>query len=419
MNEELAIHDGDPAVTVEKPHFEWPLLDETDAEAVKRYITDGRPLSIDGKEDIVADLEEDFADWIDVEYALSTNAGTTALYEAYFALDLDPGDEVIAPAYTFLATVTPLFHVNAVPVLADADPVTGNVSPESIRENVTEQTAAIVVTHMWGHPAEMDEIMTIADEHDLQVVEDCSHAHGAEYRGRKVGTFGDVAAFSLQGKKMLQGGEGGLLVTDDEEIYQRALMLGHYRNRTRDEVDRDPLADFNRTGYGLKFRIHPLAALIAHRELDRIDERIAERNAKLSYFTDALRELDLVEPPETQDHVFRGAYYGYKPRIRTDTIDGVNLEDFIRAMDAENMKAKRPGSKPLNRYPLFQRRLDGFSTYNPGRDRPLYEPGDFEVAERHWGQMVSMPPFLSEETELVDQYVAAFRKIETNIDQLR
>lgn len=419
MTDQLALNGGEPAVTRDRPHFRWPLLDEEDAEEVKQYIVDGRPLSIDGKDGIIADLENEFSNWVGTDYALTTNAGTTALYEAYFSLGLEPGDEVIAPAYTFLATVTPLFHVNAVPVLADADPVTGNIDPDAIRENITENTEAIVVTHMWGHPAEMDEIMDIAEKNDLKVVEDCSHAHGAEFRGQKVGTFGDVAAFSLQGKKMLQGGEGGILVTDNEEIYQRALMLGHYRNRTQDEVDLEPHAEFNQTAYGLKFRMHPLAALIARRELDRIDERIAERNEKLSYFTEQLEELELVEPPRTRDHVFRGAYYGYKPRVRTDTVTGVDLEDFIRAMDAEQMKAKRPGSQPLNMYPLFQTEPEGFESYNPGRERPLYEPGDFEVAERHWGQMVSMPPFLSEDEELIDQYVDGFRKIEQNLDELK
>lgn len=419
MTEKLALNGGEPAVKKEKPHFDWPLLDEEDAEAVKQYLNNGEPISIDGKEGIYERFENRFSDFVGTEHGLTANSGTNALHESYFGIGLEPGDEVIAPAYTFLATVTPIFHNNAIPVLAEAEPDTGNISPESIRENITDNTEALVVTHMWGHPAEMDEIMDIANENDLSVIEDCSHAHGAEYKGQKVGSIGDVGAFSLQGKKMLQGGEGGILTTDNEEIYQRALMLGHYRNRTQDEVDMTPHSEFNETGYGLKFRMHPLATFIADRELNNLEDRIEERQEKLEYFTEQLEELDLVEPPKTRDHVDRGAFYGYKPRILLDDVEGVELDDFIEAMAAENMKAKRPGSRPLNTYPLFQEEAEGFTTYNPGRDRPLYDNGDFPVAEEHWSKMVSMPPFLTESYELIDQYVEGFRKIEENIDELR
>lgn len=415
---ELAINGGEPAVTQDRPHFEWPEIDEELQRRIDDYVGD-RPLSIDGKEGIYAELEEEFAAYHDADHALTTNSGTTALHEAYFACGLEPGDEVIAPVYTFLATVTPIFHNNAVPVLADVEPDYGTISPESIRQNITERTEAIVVTHIWGHPAEMDEILEIAEEHDLSVIEDCSHAHGAEYKGQKVGTLGDVGAFSLQGKKMVQGGEAGVLITDDDEKYQRALMLGHYRNRTQAEVDTEPHARFNETGYGLKFRMHPLAGVIANYELERLEERISLRNECLEYFTEQLESTSLVEPPKTKSHVHRGAYYGYKPRIRTDKFPGLSLDQVIEAMAAEGLKAKRPGSRPLNTYALFQEKPVGFTTYSPQRERPLYEEGDFPVAEEHYGKMVSMPPFLTEDKTIIDDYVKAFEKIEENIEAVK
>lgn len=379
---------------------------------------DSEPLSIDGKDGIYDRFESNFAAYHDIDHALTTNAGTTALHEAFFAIGLEPGDEVIAPVYTFLATVTPIFHNNAIPVLADVEPQYGTISPTSIREKITEQTEAIVVTHIWGHPAKMDVICEIAAEHDLALIEDCSHAHGAEYRGQTVGTFGDIGVFSLQGKKMVQGGEGGILITDDDELYQRALMLGHYRNRTQTEIDRAPYTRFNETGYGLKFRMHPLAAVIANYELEQLDARIAQRTRCLEYFSSQLQELSLVEPPATKPDVHRGAFYGYKPHLLTDKYDDVTFDDIIVAMDAEGMKAKRPGSRPLHTYPIFQRQLDGFSTYNPGRSRPLYQRGDFPIAERHYSTMVSMPPFLTNERTIIDNYIKGFRKIETNIQHV-
>lgn len=154
----------------------------------------------------------------------------------YAGCDLQPGDEVISPTYTFYATVTPMVFTRAKPVFADRKE-DGNIDPWEIEKKITDKTKAIVVTHMWGIPCDMDTITAVAKKHNLRLLEDCSHAHGAEFDGQKVGTFGDAAAWSLQGQKTVTGGEGAILLTDDEEIHTSNEMRNVITNVKLPESD--------------------------------------------------------------------------------------------------------------------------------------------------------------------------------------
>ena len=182
---------------------------------------------------VAEQLEAEFAAYHGVRFALSTNNGTAALHAAFFALGLGPGDEVISPSATYWATAMPVLSCGAIPVFADVDPETLCLDPADVERRLTPRTRAVVVMHSGGMPCDMDALLDIARRHRLKLVEDASHAHGATYRGRKVGTFGDVAAFSLQTSKLCPAGEGGVLLTDDAAVFRRATALGHYERLGR------------------------------------------------------------------------------------------------------------------------------------------------------------------------------------------
>jgi perosamine synthetase len=411
-----AILGGKPAVSIPPPHFSWPIISAQDVKAVVKQLKSGQ-ISIFGREGIIEEFEDRFKKYHQRKYAILTNSGTSALHSAFFGCGLGPGDEVIAPTYTFLATVTPIFHCNAVPVLCDAEPETGNIDPEDIEKKITPQTKAIVVTHIWGHPVELDKIFRIAKRYKLFLIEDCSHSHGATYRGRKVGTFGDVACFSFQGNKMLTAGEGGILITNNQEIYERATLLGHYRQRSEQCVKSKFYRQFVKTGYGLKYRIHPLAAALVNSQFDHLNRWIKSRQKNLNYLSRRLRSIPGIVPPVTRPYITRGAFYGYKPHYRPEEVGGLSIENYVKALQAEGLEIHLPGSKPLHLLPFFQTLDDRM--YGCGcprqcllvRQKKVYRAGDFPRAERFYQNSLSLPTFTQPSRKIIDQYLKGFRKV--------
>lgn len=194
MNQ-LAILGGKPAVSIPF-HDIWPPISVKEIRECVDMLYK-RELSYYGREGKIMELENSFCQYHNMKFAITTNSGTSALHSAFFAIGLGPDDEVLCPTYTFLATVTPLYQCRAVPVLCDCEADTGNICPQEIKRMITPKTRAVITTHVWGHPCEMDEIVAICRENGLLLIEDCSHAHGASYKGKKIGTFGDVSCFSL------------------------------------------------------------------------------------------------------------------------------------------------------------------------------------------------------------------------------
>lgn len=412
--EQLAILGGARKVRTPHPHFRWntPIAKYRD-EVISYLLNDG-PLSIDGRKGIIAELENRFAEYHGVKYALLTSSGTTALHSAFFGLGITEGDEVIAPVYTFLATVTPVFHCGAIPILCECRGDNGNIDVTQIEQLITAKTKAIVINHQWGHPVDIAELRAIAERRSLGFLEDCSHALGATYFGRKVGTFGDVACISLQANKLIYAGEGGVLLTNSREIYERAVLLGHYRKRTQ-EVLSEALRHLAETGYGMKYRIHPLGAVLANAMLKDVDELIGMRNENLQYFAKGLQQISGIEPPSIGEGLTWGAHYGFKPRILLEDFQGISRTTYVKALAAEGVEVKVPGSKPLNLYPLFQR--ESLDLHNL---RTLsYKSGDFPEAESYYSRIISLPTFTYPSYEIIDEYLAAIAKVHNNKDQLR
>ncbi|MGH8933231.1 MAG: aminotransferase class I/II-fold pyridoxal phosphate-dependent enzyme [Egibacteraceae bacterium] len=321
----LAIHGGIPAVPTPPPHFTWPPLGRDAATAVLAQLTEA--ISIPDRSGVIARLEDALQEYLGAKHVVLTSSGTAALHSMFTALGLRPGEEVIAPAYTFFATVTPLLHMGARPVLVDGDE-TGNVDPAAVEHAITSRTKAVVVTHLWGVPCDMRAFTEITTRHGLALLEDGSHAHGATIGERKVGAFGTASAFSLNGPKPLSAGEGGFAMTDDEETYYRLLLHGHYNKRCRAEIPvENPLAVYAVTGMGLKLRIHPLAATIALNQLSRLDTYLDGRRRIAARMLSMLRGLPGLTVPDIPNHV-KPAWYGLCLQYKSEELDGLPIQEF-------------------------------------------------------------------------------------------
>jgi dTDP-4-amino-4,6-dideoxygalactose transaminase len=227
----------------------------------------------------VSDLEKEFARYCDINFALATSSGTSSLVASLLALGLNPGDEIIVPAYTFVASYSSVIFVGLVPVLAEIDESL-TLDPEDIEHRITPRTKAIMPVHMLGNPCDMDRIMAIARKHNLLVLEDCCQAAGASYNGKKVGTIGDIGAFSLNIFKTINSGDGGLIVTDDQALYEIAFAVhdqGHKPLRFGVEVG-------SRNILGLNFRMNEITAAVGLAQLRKIEKIVANLHEKRDKF---------------------------------------------------------------------------------------------------------------------------------------
>lgn len=412
---DLALLGGPKTVDVDRSHFTWPVISDATRAAVMRQLDEC--ISIYNRSGIIEKLENRLRDYHGTKHALLTNSGTAALHSMFAGARLEPGDEVICPAYTFYATVTPLFNLGVRPVLAECE-ADGNISAEDVERRITPKTKAIMVTHMWGIPCDMAALQRVAHAHGLLLFEDISHACGAKYDGVRVGSFGDASALSLQAQKTLTGGEGGVVLTSDDEIFYRALAFGHYNKRCKVEIPKDhELAPFAVTGIGLKLRIHPLAAAIADQQLDELDGFIAARQTMTERMMAGLSEVPSLEMPIIPSNRC-SSWYAFVMQYKPEQLGGLSIDRFYEALHAEGCsELDRPSStRPLNQHALFQRPGDLFPAY---RDMPGYGPDDFPRAGAFHEGALKLPVWHDPaDVELCDLYIEAFRKVAASYQDL-
>ena len=353
-----------------------------------------------------------------MDFALVLNSGTSCLHAAYYALGIGPGDEVIVPTLTFPATATPLFPLGAIPVLCDCRRDTATIDVDDIARKITDKTKVIAVTHLWGHPCEMDEILTLASENNISVLEDCSHAHGAKYKGRLVGTFGAVSCFSCDNQKMMASGEAGIMLTNSRVIFEKCIIFADFGARVNCQLELPEFARFKETGLGLKYRVHPLAAVIANEKLKRLDQMNHDRVSTLNYFSERLKETRSLVPPVTKGYVERGGYYGYKPIYKPEALRGLTVADFIKILQAEGVDVRQTVTPPLHRTELFADSKNyGLAANTAYRFRKIkYAPEDFPNSEWFFHNHVSFATFSKPtDRKIIDQYIEAIHKVEEAI----
>lgn len=286
---------------------------------------------------IIAKFERNFSRYIGRRYCLAQNNGTSTLHAAFFALNLKKGDEVLTPAYTWHSSVSPMLHLGAKPVFCEINPKTWTIEPKDTLSKITNRTKAIVVVHLWGMPAQMDEIMDIAKENNLYVIEDCSHAYGSLYKGKKIGTFGDISCFSMQSSKLLAAGEGGIFCTDNKNFYERALILGHH-GRFHSVTNKE-YRKYSFTGLGFKYRANPLSIILANLQLKRIDEINKIKNININHFEELIKDIPGITVLNKPDYSKSRSYYEF--RFLYD-------EDIIRYPKKKFIKNLKKKGLPLS-----------------------------------------------------------------------
>ena len=286
----------------------------------------------------VGRFEDEFGQWLGRKYVLGICSGTCAEETAVAALGLEPGDEVICPAGAPIFVSFPVVSIGCIPVFADVDPRTLIISPEGIEAKVTERTRAVMVVHLWGQPAPMDEIMAVAKRHGLKVVEDCAQAYGPTYRDRKVGTFGDVACFSLQQSKHMTAGEGGIVATDDPDIYKRAVLFSNcgmpwLYQYGLEQPRAEPVAGVPTRGhfaFGHNYRMSELQGAVLVAQLAKLPEFSARRHRLVEIIETELRDVPGVELAHVYPHT-RPNYWVYPVRVPS----GLGTSCEINYLEAE------------------------------------------------------------------------------------
>ena len=417
MNGQLAIFGGPKAVKSDAGDlFTWPIITKEDEEAVLDVLRAGKMSGVD----VTQKFEREFADWLGAKYGLAHNNGTAAIHGALFAIGVGRGDEIICPSMTYWASALPVYSLGGTVVFADIDPNTLCLDPNDLEKRISGRTKAIMVVHYSGYPAEMDAIMDIAHRHDLKVVEDCSHAHGSLYKGKKVGTIGDVTAFSLMSAKSLATGEGGILTTDDRRIYERAVAFGHYERHGYDLTLSDLKAGAGLPWGGYKYRMHQLTSAVARVQLRCYPERMAEIDRAMNCFWDLLEGTPGVKPhrPPKGSGLTKGGWYFPLGHYRSQELGGLSVERFCEAVVAEGVPECTPGCNlPLHTHPVFQT-LDVYGDGRPTRIAGLppgidvrEPPGALPVSESINSKVFKVPWFKHHRPEIIQEYADAFSKV--------
>ena len=413
---QLAISGGEKAVPSDfEDMFKWPIITKEHEDAVLAVLRSGTMSQLD----ITIQFEEEFANWLGVKYALGFCNGTMALQTSMWAAGIGRGDEVICPSITYWASALQSFSLGATPVFADIDPSTLCIDPADIERHITERTKAIVVVHYCGYPCDMDKILPIAKKYHLKVIEDVSHAQGTLYKGKKTGTFGDVAGISLMSIKSFAIGEGGVLVTDDQEIYERAIAFAHYARHgkiTSPEIKKTtglPLG-------GVKGRMHQLSSAMGRVQLKYYPEQLAEIQKAINCFWDLLEDVPGIKPhrPAKNSGSTMGGWYNPLGLYNSDELGGLPVEKFIDAVNAEGGVCGRGINDPLHLHPVFNEA----DIYNDGKPTRIafsgkdirQHTGELPIAEGISERVFGIPYFKHYRPEIIKQFANAFRKVAEN-----
>jgi perosamine synthetase len=414
MHEPLAIDGGKPVIS-SPVKDRWRRVHARSVVAIARYgWRDVNTLA--AGEGPIAEFEEAFAQRTQRAYGLAMNSGTATLHSAYFAAGVRPGTEVIVPAYTFFASAAPILQCGGTPVFCDVDPVTLTADPDDVERRITPRTRAICVVHVWGNPARMDRFREIADRHGVALIEDCSHAHGGSFAGRPLGSWGDIGCFSLQGKKAVSGGEAGIAVCDDPELFDRMLLLGHYgrlkAGQAADTFDTDFLA------LGVKYRPHLAAVLMARESLRRLDELNRRRRHNYEILTEGLADHPALEAVATTPNSERGGLLEFIVHYRPEHAGGWDVHRFIEAAAAEGVpvaeeRYARVGThqRALHKSPIFSTldvsQLGGWLD----RTRTGSDPVELPVTEGLAGRLLKLPALTKVPERYVRDIARALRKV--------
>jgi dTDP-4-amino-4,6-dideoxygalactose transaminase len=405
----LALHGGQPVRT--EPYPAWPVHDERDVEAVTAVIRSGQWGGFPYPGPQTAEFTRRFADMQGGGHAIAMANGTITMEVALRAADIGWGDEVIVPAYTFQATAAAPMAAGAIPVIVDIDPESYCIDPQAIEAAITPKTKAIIVVHLAAQMTDMDAVMDIAERHNLIVIEDCAHAHGAKWRGHGAGTIGHFGSFSLQSSKILTTGEGGVLLCRTPELAARVTSIINC-GRPYDENEQV-------VALGANFRMTELQSALGNVAIERFPEQARQREEMAAYMDEALSEVPGIRVLKRDARHTSRAVYCYVFALNP-ALFGAENGPVCAALEAEGIPADT-GYPAMHRYPLFQPRLSKLPVPSAFPERFQFEQMHLPEAERaaeHEAVWLEESVFRAG-PQGVDDVVAALRKIQGHAAELK
>ena len=390
----LAVHGGEPVRT--KPWPSWPQWDETERAGLLAVLERGE---WGGYDTAVAEFESAFAARHAARFCVTTVNGTTTLETALRALDIGPGDEVIVPPYTFIATAAAVRTVGATPVFADVDLDTWNLSIPAIQAAFSARTKAIIPVHFGGLPVDFDSLLPFAQRHNLSVIEDAAHAHGSSWNDQPVGALGDAGSFSFQASKNLTAGEGGALLTNDAELAERMWSIAN--------CGRSPDGQgYEHPNLGANLRLSGWHAAVLSAGLNRLDDQLKRRMSNARRLRSFLEEIDGLTPQRWDPRASAHSHHLFLMRYDADTFGGLPRQEFISALRAENIPVGSLYPYPLYRQPPL---VEPFSRITPC-------PNSEQLCQQTVS--ISQNVLLAESHEM-DDILQAILKVRENIASLR
>jgi dTDP-4-amino-4,6-dideoxygalactose transaminase len=376
-----------------------PIIGDEEHENIKEVIDSGYFL----QGPFVREFEEKWAEYVGTDHAVAVTNGTAAIQLTLKALGMEPGDEVIVPSLTFGSTATAVVHQAGVPVFADIDREIYTLDHTDLERCLSEETFAVMPVHLYGHPAEMDEIRDFADKHDLYVIEDAAQAHGASYRGEKVGSLGDAGCFSFYATKNITTGEGGIVTTDNEAIAENLRMLRSHGMSNRDE----------HVTLGYNYRMSELNGAIGTAQVDRLDDLNKSRTEVSERLLNELDDLDWLKPATVRDYV-EHAYFWAPFEVQEDEI-GMTGKEVWRGLKERGVETRHRYNEPLYDQPVFEKHR-GFNSDFPWSANPNDHDYDLSLSnvEEVVGNMIGLPNrpnITEEEIEYVVETLRGFGEV--------
>lgn len=419
----LALFGGEKAVKTQNEDMKlWPVYTQEEEDAVIDILRNRKMSGFD----VTMEFEEEFAKWLGVKYALGFNNGTASLMAAMYGVGVRQGDEIICPSVTYWASCAQAMALGATVVFANVRKDTLCIDPDDIERKITDKTRAIIVVHYLAHPCDMDRIMEIARKHNIKVIEDVSHAQGGLYKGRRLGTIGDVAGISLMTGKSFAIGEAGMLITNDREIYEHALAIGTYERFTKENItceDLKPFVGLPLGGY--KHRMHQMSSAVGLIQLKYYDERCEEIRKAMNYFWDLLEGVPGIRPHRVDESTGSNMAGFYEPHgiYVQEELGGLSVTRFCEAVRAEGVPECTPGcNAALHTHALFQI-ADVYGDGKPTRiANSSYDVRKFDdslVDSEKIGAMIYGVPWLKKYIPSeIEEYANAFIKVSKNYKEL-
>lgn len=409
MSQKLAISGGEP---VKKTPFPiWPVYDDNERQALMEVLESRVWWRTPGTRALA--FEQAFAAFHQAKHGIAVTNGTAALEVTLAALGIGLGDEVIVPDFTFVATASAALFSGALPVMVDITPDTYCIDPTQVEAAITPHTKAVIAVHMGGHPANLDALREIVKRHGLFLVEDSAHAHSSEWKGHKVGSIGDVGTFSFQASKLMTAGEGGIIITNDDEIERKARSV-HDCGRIPGEWF------YSHFIYGSNYRLSEWQAAVLSQQLKRLPQQSQIRTRNAGFLDKALSEIEGITPQKLDVRCTNNGHYAYIFEYDKKFFAGVPTDKFIKALNAEGVPTQA-SYPPLHKLDVFKsgeyrKRLspEVAKAEHPFLQNPF--PNTMKAAwETVW---LPQPVLLGSEDEMA-LIVEAIRKIKTHANELR